>query len=70
MLSNDQRLEALSWKGDELDISYGKLVSRSNSEEIEQFYREYEKRLIKRQMELKEREAARKGAPPPHRKRM
>ena len=49
MLSKDQELEALSWKSDELGISYGKLASQSSPAEIEQYYKEYERRLERKQ---------------------
>ena len=54
MLSKDQELEALSWKSDELGISYGKLVSQSSPEEIRQYYGEYERRLERKQRKGKQ----------------
>lgn len=54
MLSKDRGLEALLWKSYELGISYGKLVSRSSPEEIRQYYKGYERRLVRRQRKVKE----------------
>ena len=53
-IEKDQELEALSWKSDELGISYGKLVSQSSPEEIRQYYGEYERRLERRQRKGKQ----------------
>lgn len=59
MLSWDKQLEAISWKCDELDTSYGKLVNKSSPEEIQQFYREYEKHMAAKKNVQSVRENAR-----------
>lgn len=45
MLSKNEKINAISWKCDELGISYGKLMCRISESEIEQIYDEYEKVL-------------------------
>ena len=61
MLSKEQELEALSWKCDQFGISYGKLVSKSSPEDIRLYYREYERKLARKQRKTKERIETRKS---------
>ncbi|MGN0803662.1 MAG: hypothetical protein ACI4MF_13805 [Candidatus Faecivicinus sp.] len=49
MLSKNEKINAISWKCDELGISYGKLMCRISESEIEQIYDEYEKVLSERE---------------------
>ncbi|MGN0801793.1 MAG: hypothetical protein ACI4MF_04255 [Candidatus Faecivicinus sp.] len=49
MLSQNEKLQALTWKCNELDISYGQLMCKSSSREIAQIYDEYEKVLAERE---------------------
>jgi len=54
MLNKKGQLSAISWKCDQLGISYGKLVNQCSHHELMEIYREYEEMLIQRQKEKSE----------------
>lgn len=49
MLTSSQKLSAIAWKCDQLDLSYGKLINAYSAEEIRRIYDEYEKILKAKQ---------------------
>lgn len=64
MLTNKERLDAVSHAAGQRGISYGKMVIRLGEQDLEKIYRNYEvlleeKRLIEQEREL--RRAARKS---------
>lgn len=49
MFKRNEELDAISWKCEQLGISYGKLMQRSTQQDIRQICREYEEaRRIKK----------------------
>lgn len=51
MLDKKDQMKALSWKCDQLGISYGKLMNQSTSHDLYEIYKEYEDLLEKRRKE-------------------
>ena len=49
MLTSSQKLSAIAWKCDQLDLSYGKLINTYSADEIRRVYDEYEKILREKQ---------------------
>lgn len=54
MLSKEEKFKALIWKGEQVDLTYGKLVSRYSREEIEKIYLEYENMIRKKQKDAEQ----------------
>lgn len=46
MLTPSQKLSAIAWKCDQVNLSYGKLINSYSPKEIRQIYADYEKKLI------------------------
>lgn len=45
MLTNLQQIEAITWKGRQRNLSYGKMVSLCRDQELQEIYAEYEQML-------------------------
>ena len=54
MLATEQKFKALTWKCDQLNISYGKLRAISSEEDIRKICQEYEKELAARRKRKKD----------------
>lgn len=48
MLSTKEQMQAILWKGEQLGLSYGKIVSRSSAQELNRIYADYEEILAER----------------------
>ena len=46
MLTSSQKLSAIAWKCDQVNLSYGKLINSYTPAQIREIYNEYEKKLI------------------------
>ena len=55
MKTSDQRLKALIWKSDQMNISYGKLRSMVSEADIRKICQEYSQELAERQSRERER---------------
>lgn len=64
MLTSSQKLSAIAWKCDQLDLSYGKLINAYSAEEIRRIYDEYEKLLKEKQAAMPVRERKKPGRKP------
>ena len=45
MLTSSQKLSAIAWKCDQVNLSYGKLINSYTPRQIRQIYSDYEKKL-------------------------
>ena len=54
MLNTKDQLNALSWKCDQLGISYGRLINQSSHHDLMEIYREYGELLKQRQKDKSE----------------
>lgn len=50
---NEDHLNAILWECERVGLSYGKLVSRYSSEQLDKVYHEYEKTLAEKKGEKK-----------------
>lgn len=63
MLTTEQKFKALTWKCDQLGISYGKLRSISSEKDIQKICQEYEKELAERKKRKRAEAAAAQEVP-------
>ena len=62
MLSPKQQIEAIVWKCEQVNMSYGDLVKLNNSDQIAQIYIEYEAILKQRRKEKRKAQRAKHTA--------